>query len=73
MDLLYNYIINICAFQEIKYFCGIIKHVVHYADKIVSRHLIEFPNSASSRSLNAIAHRKISLLLLVMKTTISLI
>lgn len=58
-----------CVFQEITYFYSIIKRLFITAEKVFQG-LIEFSNTASPSSLNAIAHQNQSLLLHVMKTTI---
>lgn len=57
-------------FQEINYFCSIIKNVVHLAGERIFLRLSEFQNLTPPRSLNKIAYRKLLHLHLMMKTTI---
>lgn len=62
--------ISICVFQEKKVSSNIVKLLFITQAKVFFRHLIEFPNSISSRLLISVAHRKLSRFLVVMKTII---
>lgn len=65
-----GHVIIICEFQEINYFCSIVKNVVHLAGKRIFLRFIESQTLTPPRPLNKIAYRNLLLLHVMMKTTI---